>query len=96
MCASLCCLAHGHSATPGHLSHFSQAGLLRAACYGAAFCALDPKAAAAAEAGGGAVVAIGGKDARRAPADVARRLRLLNALREPGQEVVERGCCRNR
>lgn len=75
--AAATCLA----AAAAELDPCKQAGLLRAACYGAAFCALDP---AAARGGGGVAGALGDKAGRRAAADVAHRLRLLNALRQPG------------
>ncbi|PRW05770.1 Vacuolar sorting-associated 16 [Chlorella sorokiniana] len=75
------CLA----AAAAELDPLKQAALLKASCYGRAFRQLEPPAAAAqqqqqAEAAGSSAV---GSDPRRQVVEVARRLRVLNALREP-------------
>ena len=78
------CLA----AAAAELDPLKQAALLKASCYGRAFQALEPTVVAAAAAGeasrgsGG-----GGGDARRGTVEVARRLRVLNALRQPGGQA---------
>ena len=80
------------AAAAAELDPLKQAALLKASCYGRAFQALDPTVvpASAGEAvascsstGGGG----GGGDARRGTVEVARRLRLLNALRQPGGQA---------
>lgn len=77
------CLA----AAATELDPLKQASLLKASCYGRAFRQLEPPAAAqqqqqhADPAGGG--MGING-DPRRQVVEVARRLRVLNALRDPG------------
>lgn len=78
------CLA----AAAAELDPLKQAALLKASCYGRAFRQLEPPAAAAQQqqhaeaAGGGGGV---GGDPRRQVVEVARRLRVLNALRDPGE-----------
>lgn len=89
------CLA----AAAAELDPLKQAALLKAACYGRAFRVLEPGAdswadsrAAGRSSGGGGGGGGGGEgelglppvDPRRRTVEVARRLRLLNALREPG------------
>ena len=71
--AAATCLA----AAAAELDPHKQAALLRASCYGRAFCALDPAS--------GGLVGAGDAASRREPAEVARRLRLLNSLYNPGR-----------
>ena len=84
------CLA----AAAAELDPLKQAALLKASCYGRAFQALEPTVVPASAAAGGAVASSsssggssGGGDARRGTVEVARRLRVLNALRQPGGQA---------
>lgn len=81
-------------AAAAELDPLKQAALLKAACYGRAFRQLEAQPPAAhweqqQDGGGGGAAADGlpgglPADPRRRMVEVARRLRVLNALREPG------------
>lgn len=94
------CLA----AAAAELDPLKQAALLKASCYGRAFKALEPGAGSSGggniggggsggtQSGGGSGKGPG--DRRRLTVDVARRLRVLNALRDPSEALeAVRLCC---
>ena len=72
-------------AAASELDPLKQAALLKAAAYGRAFTALQPGGDGGGSGGiGGGGVVLPGVDSRRQMVEVARRLRVLNAIRQPG------------